>query len=166
MYETPPPFSPKHFYYQYGSEWPEMHFKHNFLKCKILSTDCKQIYIFCFVFLKASLSLGFFAVDSDLIGPTKPLLLSTLNQVLTKVPKKTPHLRGEQSEPLISTPLSWAKREKFPFHIPLTGAHKSAKKTTTFERWEKRALNKYLPLSRAKREKFPFHIPHVVRSIS
>ena len=32
-------------------------------------------------------------------GPTKPLLLSTLNQVHTKVPKKPPLLRGEQSEP-------------------------------------------------------------------
>ena len=46
-------------------------------------------------------------------------------------------------------PLSRAKREKFPFYIPLTGAPKSATKTTTFERRAKRALNKYTPLSRA-----------------
>ena len=49
-------------------------------------------------------------------------------------------------------PLSRAKREKFPFYIPLTGAHKSASKTTTFERRAKRALNKYpLSLERSKR---------------
>ena len=32
-------------------------------------------------------------------GPTKPLVLSTLNQVHPKVPPKPPLLRGEQSKP-------------------------------------------------------------------
>ena len=32
-----PIFTQKIFFYQNGSEWPKMHFKHNFLKCKILS---------------------------------------------------------------------------------------------------------------------------------
>ena len=54
-----------------------------------------------------------------------PLIL-----VRTKVPKKTPTLRDEQSDPWISTPLSLKWRERnFPFYIPLTGAHKCAKKT-------------------------------------
>ena len=47
-----PPFSPKNLYYQNGSEWPKMHFKHNFLKCKILSArpppDCKNFTFFFF----------------------------------------------------------------------------------------------------------------------
>ena len=75
----------------------------------------------------------------------------------TKVPKKTTLLRGEQSEPWISTPLSLERSERSsPFYIPLTGAHKSAKKNTTFDRRAKRALNKYPSLSQAKGEKFPF----------
>ena len=34
---TPPPFSPKIFFNQNDSEWPEMDFKHNFENCNILS---------------------------------------------------------------------------------------------------------------------------------
>ena len=36
-YGTPPFFSPKFFFYQNDSEWPEMDFKHNFKKYGILS---------------------------------------------------------------------------------------------------------------------------------
>ena len=33
---TPPPYSPKTFFYQNDSEWPEMDFKHNFKKCSVI----------------------------------------------------------------------------------------------------------------------------------
>ena len=36
-YWDPPPFSPKIFFNQNDSEWPEMDFKHNFKNCNILS---------------------------------------------------------------------------------------------------------------------------------
>ena len=61
--------------------------------------------------------------------------------VHTKVPPKPPLLRGERSKPRISTPLSLERSERSsPFYIPLTGAFKSATKTTTFERQAKCAL--------------------------
>ena len=34
-YGTPPHFHPKNFITKMVLEWPKMHFKHNFLKCKI-----------------------------------------------------------------------------------------------------------------------------------
>ena len=35
----PPTLSPQKIHYQNSSEWPKMHFKHNFVKCKILSAE-------------------------------------------------------------------------------------------------------------------------------
>ena len=56
----------------------------------------------------------FFFVKSFLLDPTKPLLPST--KCTQKCQKKTSLLRGRQS------------KRSFPFYIPLTRAHKSAKK--------------------------------------
>ena len=76
--------------------------------------------------------------------------LHTPYQCTQKCHRKPPLLRCEQSKPWKIVPLSI---------YPLPVHPKVPQKTTTFERWAKRALNKYPPLSRAKQEKFPFYIP-------
>ena len=47
----PPPFSPKTFFNQNDSEWPEMDFKHNFENCNILSAGPPFIVTFVTIFL-------------------------------------------------------------------------------------------------------------------
>ena len=76
-----------------------------------------------------------------------------------KVPKKPPLLRGEQSEPWISALLSLERSERSSLPTyPLPSAHKSATKTTTFERRAMQALKSApLPLKQSKRS-FPFYI--------
>ena len=44
-YWDPPPFSPKFFFNQNDSEWPEMYFKHNFKNCNILSVGPPSILV-------------------------------------------------------------------------------------------------------------------------
>ena len=85
-------------------------------------------------------------------GPTKPLL--TPYRCTQKCLQNHHFWEASKASPKKWPPLSRAKREKFPSYIPITSAPKSAKKTTTFERRAKRALNKYPILSRAKQEKF------------
>ena len=55
--------------------------------------------------------------------------------VHSKVPRKTTTFERRSKRTLFKCPpLSWAKREKFPFHIPLTSAFKSATENHHF--WE------------------------------
>ena len=67
----------------------------------------------------------------------------------SKVPKKTPLLRGEQSKPCKVSPSLEQSEISFPLYIPLTGVFKSAKKTTTtVELWtpDRAVLNNLLRL--------------------
>ena len=52
---VPPIFQPN-FFFQNDSEWLEMDFKHNFIKCNILTHETPQCNICYIFFLKASLS--------------------------------------------------------------------------------------------------------------
>ena len=55
-YGSTPPIFTQNFFFQNDSEWLEMDFKHNFIKCNILTRETPPYVTFVtFFFLKASL---------------------------------------------------------------------------------------------------------------